>query len=194
MVRLLLGTIGWIVCVVYSTIPSFWLMIHPRAGYWRSRSWSPYRALLPLWIAMWLGFALVTVRWRSISLYAAPWAWIPGALLFATGVWLYSQSSREFSAKQLGGVPEILPGLRQQQLVTAGIRSRVRHPVYLAHLCEMLAWSLGTGLAVCYALTTFAVLTGMLMLRLEDQELEQRFGEEYRKYRSAVPAVVPRVF
>ena len=28
---------------------------------------------------------------------------------------------------------------RDQRLVTSGIRARVRHPVYLAHLCEMLA-------------------------------------------------------
>jgi protein-S-isoprenylcysteine O-methyltransferase Ste14 len=29
------------------------------------------------------------------------------------------------------------------------------------------------------------------MIGLEDRELEQRFGEEYRAYRRRVPAVVP---
>jgi protein-S-isoprenylcysteine O-methyltransferase Ste14 len=37
------------------------------------------------------------------------------------------------------------------------------------------------------------VITGAFMIRLEDRELEQRFGEEYRKYRENVPAVVPRM-
>jgi len=32
------------------------------------------------------------------------------------------------------------------------------------------------------------------MIRLEDQELERRFGEEYRKYKSATPAIFPRLF
>jgi len=50
----------------------------------------------------------------------------------------------------------------------------------------------GTGLAVCYALALFAVVTGAIMIRLEDKELEQRFGAEYREYRRRVPAVVPR--
>jgi len=55
----------------------------------------------------------------------------------------------------------------------------------------MLAWGLGTGLAVCWALTGLAIVTGAVMIRMEDRELENRFGEEYREYRSTVPAVIP---
>jgi protein-S-isoprenylcysteine O-methyltransferase Ste14 len=77
--------------------------------------------------------------------------------------------------------------------VTTGIRSHVRHPVYLGHLCEMLAWSAGTGLAVCWALTAFAIVTGAVMIKMEDKELEKRFGQEYRQYRSTVPALLPRI-
>ena len=87
----------------------------------------------------------------------------------------------------------MVSGHGEQRLVTTGIRGRVRHPVYLAHLCEMLAWSMGTGLVVCYGLTAFAVLTGAVMIGMEDQELEMRFGEEYRRYRARVPAIVPKL-
>ncbi len=189
----LLQTLGWLACVVYSTIPSFWLVIHPRVDYWRSRPRSPYRVLVPLWIAMWIVLVVMTAPWRRIVLYHAPWSWLPAILLFASGLYLYSQSGKHFSRSQLGGMPELLPGHREQRLVTTGIRARVRHPVYLAHLCEMLAWSLGTGLVVCYALTAFAITTGAIMIRMEDAELEQRFGEEYRQYRQRVPAVLPRI-
>jgi len=74
----------------------------------------------------------------------------------------------------------------------AAYRERVRHPVYLGHLCEMLAWSIGTGLVVCWALLAFAMITGVVMIRLEDAELEKRFGEEYAAYRERVPAVLPK--
>ncbi len=94
---------------------------------------------------------------------------------------------------QLYGAPEIVSGNREQRLATAGIRSRVRHPVYLGHLCEMLAWSVGTGLAVCWLLTAFAILTGAVMIRMEDAELETRFGEDYRAYRKRVPAILPKL-
>jgi protein-S-isoprenylcysteine O-methyltransferase Ste14 len=188
-----LNLCGWLVCIIYATIPSFWLLIHPRADYWRARKRSPYLVLLPLWIAMWILLAWLTSRWRHTTLYTTPWTWIPAISLFSTGLWIYAQSGKHFTRAQLGGLPELLPNHPQQQLVKSGIRSRVRHPVYLAHLCEMLAWTLGTGLAVCYALTLFAMITGTIMIRLEDAELEQRFGKEYRAYREAVPAVLPRI-
>jgi protein-S-isoprenylcysteine O-methyltransferase Ste14 len=186
-----LNLCGWIACVVYSTIPSFWLLIHPRVSYWRTRNRSPYLILLPVWIAMWIILGLLTSRWSRATIYTTPWTWILAVLLFSTGLWIYSKSGKQFSLAQLGGLPEVLPNHRQQQLVRSGIRSRVRHPVYLGHLCEMLAWSLGTGLAVCYTLTGFAVVTGAIMIRLEDRELEQRFGEPYRDYRRKVSSILP---
>ncbi len=143
---------------------------------------------------MWIVLALVTRPWRAILLYRADWTWGAAALLFVFGLYIYSHSGKNFSAHQLGGLPEVHGGNREQRLVTDGIRSRVRHPVYLAHLCEMLAWSVGTGLTVCWGLTAFAVVTGAVMIRMEDAELEKRFGDSYRTYRSAVPAVLPRVF
>jgi protein-S-isoprenylcysteine O-methyltransferase Ste14 len=188
-----LQTLGWLACAVYSTIPAFWFMVHPFAERWRSRRRSPYRLLVPAWMAMWVVMALITASWRRIILYRADWAWIPAAVLFACGLYLYSQSGKNFSAKQLGGLPEVHGENREQRLVTEGIRARVRHPLYLAHLCEMLAWSLGTGLAVCWGLTAFAMITGAVMIRMEDAELEKRFGDAYRRYRNSVPAVVPRV-
>jgi methanethiol S-methyltransferase len=120
-----------------------------------------------------------------------PWAWIPALVLFAAGFWLYSQARHQFSLRQLGGLSELISGHSEQRL-TSGVRARVRHPVYLGHLREMLAWSLGTRLALCYALTAFAIATGAIMIRHEDAELERRFGEDYREYRKKVPAVLPR--
>jgi protein-S-isoprenylcysteine O-methyltransferase Ste14 len=193
-----LQTLGWLCCVVYSTIPSFWLMIHPRAHRWRVRVRSPFRVLIPAWMLMWIGIGALTGPWRDAAIYSSPWSWIPALLLFALGVLLYSRSGAHFSWAQLGGLPEIRPGdvrteSHDQRLVTTGIRSRVRHPVYLGHLCEMLAWSVGTGLVVCWLLTAFAILTGVVMIRLEDAELERRFGEEFQEYRANVPAVLPRI-
>jgi protein-S-isoprenylcysteine O-methyltransferase Ste14 len=57
----------------------------------------------------------------------------------------------------------------------------------------MLAWSVGTGLAACWALTALAITTGVFMIRTEDEELEKRFSEEFRQYRAAVPAVLPKI-
>jgi len=197
-VRSWVALLGWLACAVYSTIPAFWLMIHPFAERWRARhvsgGRSPYFWLVPAWATMWAAAVLATRPWRQVLLYSAVWAWIPAALLFVMGIALYAKSGNGFSAKQLGGMPELHGEHAEQRLVTNGIRAHVRHPVYLAHLCEMLAWSVGTGLLVCWALTAFAIVTGAVMIRMEDAELEKRFGTPYRAYRSAVPAVLPRFF
>ena len=182
---------GWLACVAYTTIPAFWLMIHPFADRWRAQKRSPYRILLPCWFAMWAIVALATRPWRHISVYTTNWTWIPALLLFVIGFLLYAKSGSSFTAAQLGGLPEVHGANRDQRLVTDGIRSRLRHPVYAAHLCEMLAWSIGTGLAVCWGLTAFAIVTGAIMIRVEDAELEGRFGEEYRRYRRSTPALLP---
>jgi protein-S-isoprenylcysteine O-methyltransferase Ste14 len=186
-----LPTAAWIVCVVYATIPSFWLVIHRRAEHWRSRRRSPYRLLIPMWTGMWVICGVASWPWRHLQLHRTSWSSIPAAIVFAIGLWIYRRSGAGFSARQLGGLPEVLNRQDQQRLVTSGIRSRVRHPIYLGHLCEMLGWSLATGLAVCYVLTAFAVLTGAFMIRREDAELDQRFGAEYRQYRRRVPAILP---
>jgi len=187
-----LHTLAWIVCSIYSTIPAFWLLIHPRAEYWRSRPHSPYKILLPIWFGMWALTAALTAPWRRALVYENHWLWIPAALLFCAGLILYKLSHAHFTLTQLGGLPELLPG-QSQQLITSGIRARLRHPVYLAHLCELLAWSLATGLTVCWALTAWAIVTGIVMIRMEDEELENRFGEEYRSYKCQVPALIPKL-
>lgn len=188
-----LHTIGWLACVVYSTIPLFWLMIHPFAARWREQKRSPYRVLVPVWFGMWVTMAALTLPFHNFALYHTNWAWVPAVLLVALGFAIYSRSNRSFTARQLIGLPELHARNREQHLATGGIRSRIRHPVYAAHLCEMAAWSVGTGLAVCWGLTAFAIAAGAVMIRMEDAELERRFGDAYRLYRSSVPAVIPKV-
>ncbi len=186
-----LRTIAWITCIFYSTIPAFWLLIHPRSDYWRSRRTSPYKTILPIWFGMWVVVAAVTAPWRNVLLYKHSWIWFPAIALFCVGLLLYKLSRHQFTLAQFAGLSEIQPRHHQQRLATTGIRAHIRHPIYLAHLCGMLAWSVGTGLAACWVLTAFAVITGAIMIRMEDKELELRFGEPYRLYRATVPAFIP---
>jgi len=67
-----LRTLGWLACVVYSTIPLFWLMVHPRAHRWRASERSPFRVLIPAWIVMWIGMGALTGPWRHVAFYSTP--------------------------------------------------------------------------------------------------------------------------
>ena len=187
----LLRTGGWLLAIVLSTIPAFWLLVHPRAEYWRSRRGARFAVLVPLWIAIWAAVAAITWPWRHFLVYDSALSWLVASPFFAAGFYLYYRGRARFSFAQLIGRPEVQGDKFEQRLVTSGIRARVRHPVYAGHLCELIGWSLGTGLAVIYVLTGFAILTGAVMIRMEDDELERRFGEPYRQYRQTTPAVVP---
>ena len=184
---------AWLACVVYSTVPAFWFMIHPFAERWRARHRSPYRVLLPAWIAMWAIMALLTRPWRQISFYSAGWTWVPALLLFAGGFYLYARSGKSFNAQQLGGLPEVHGGNRDQRLVTGGdsrlrAASRVPGPS-LRNACLEHRNRPGGVLGA----DRLRNGTGAVMIRMEDAELEKRFGDEYRAYRGRCRGCLPRV-
>lgn len=187
-----LATAAWLMAIVYATIPSFWLTIHPFAFHWRQLR-KPLPWIVLLWCAMWIIAGLLTARWRHASLYRHPAAWIAGALLIVIAVSIYRRAHPSLTTAQVIGRAELQPHRHEQRLSTAGIRSRVRHPLYLAHLCVLLGLTVAFGTVALYSLTAFAVVTGAFMIRLEDRELEQRFGDEFRQYKRRVPAMLPRL-
>lgn len=141
---------------------------------------------------MWIALFALSYPLRHIVLYRERWPWIIAGVFFAAGLILYGTARRGFSPLQLSGHHELQPDRHEQRLVVHGIREHVRHPIYLGHLCELFAWSVGTGLAACWALTTFAIITGAIMIRQEERELVTRFGDSYREYQQRVPAILPR--
>jgi protein-S-isoprenylcysteine O-methyltransferase Ste14 len=70
-------------------------------------------------------------------------------------------------------------------LVTKGLYSKIRHPIYffggLAILGFLVAWGKPI-LALCF-LATYVIQ--FLRIRKEEAVLEQAFGEEYRRYRAS---------
>src|SRR5271165_421630 len=191
--RAALDVLALLACSVYGTIPLFWIVVHPFAGHWRKAGRRAYFFILPAWAGV-IALAFVMIwPFRLAHFYVSWFAWALAAMFFLLGFSIYSAAFRSFHHTQVSGLAEIEPGKHRQQLVTTGIRSRVRHPIYLGHLCEIIGWCVGTGLIALYVLAVFAVLTGTLMIRMEDGELEARFGEDYRDYRSKVPAIIPRL-
>jgi protein-S-isoprenylcysteine O-methyltransferase Ste14 len=189
---LFLRYFGWIAVIVYASIPSYWIVVHPRARQWGAQHHAPLKKLGPIWFSMWvLGF-VITYHWRDLLVYSTPWAWLAAVPFFSAGFFVYSRAHHGFTHDQILGRAELQPEKHEQRLVTTGIRQRVRHPIYLGHLLELVGWTIGTGMVVTYAFLAFAAITGVVMIRMEDAELEQRFGAPYREYRARVPAIVPR--
>ncbi|HYX54476.1 MAG TPA: isoprenylcysteine carboxylmethyltransferase family protein [Candidatus Limnocylindrales bacterium] len=183
--------IPWMAAVIYSSIPLFWFAIHPFAARWRRMKRSPYRVLLPLWAVLIAAEAFLTWPWHSVQVYSSLWGWIPATFLSFYGLVTYKRIFSGFGGHKLSGEAELRREEHEQQLVTTGLHASMRHPIYFAHLCEMAGWTLMSGLAVNYVLLgVSALITFPIMIALEDRELEARFGQSYRDYRSRVPAVI----
>lgn len=181
-----LVTFLWGVAIVYATIPAYWLLVHPWVGFWRRRG-AALRQVGPLWMLLWLVAGLATRPWVHLHLYRSPLAWIPGGLLLLAAGFLYRGARPGFSLDQMVGRSELEPQKHEQRLVTTGLRGRMRHPLYLAAICILIGLALGTGSQAILALTLFALPAFALMIRMEERELEQRFGDEYRAYKQRVP-------
>jgi protein-S-isoprenylcysteine O-methyltransferase Ste14 len=186
-------TMAWLLGTIYATIPLFALIVRPFAKFLRA-----HRLRLLIIIASWSAMLAIvyflTWRWRETVLYRSRSAWVAALSLFATAVLIYPRSRLHLFDIQVVGRKEVGPS-RERRLITSGIRQHIRHPVYLAHLCMLLALTLASGEIVLYGLTIFALLTGWPMIVQEEAELERRFGEEYVAYKRAVPKLlIPRLF
>ena len=188
----LLDFAGLAICSVYCTIPLFWLVTHPITRRWPSAGRTAYFVTVPVWgMFSLLAFALGW-RYRHIHLYQSWMPWIPGLIFILIGFALYKAATQDFDRVQVSGLSQLEPDRHRQELVTSGIRSKVRHPIYLGHFCEVFGWTLATGSVALAGLLGLAVITGAPMIKLEDDELERRFGEPFRRYRQTVPAFLPR--
>jgi protein-S-isoprenylcysteine O-methyltransferase Ste14 len=190
--RAAVDMLAMLACSVYCTIPLFWLVVHPFIARWRTQGRRAYIQILPIWIVFIATTFLLLWPFRFARFYLNWWSWGPAVCMFLMGFSIYSEAFKSFRREQVSGLAELEPDRHRQELVATGIRARVRHPIYLGHLCEILGWCVGTGLIALYTLAGFAIVTGIFMIRMEDRELEARFGDAYRKYRATVPAVIPR--
>ncbi len=113
------------------------------------------------------------------QLQGQPWTWmqtvgiclmIPGFLLWLT------------AHIQLGTSFSLTPQARK--LVTRGLYSKIRNPIYIFSLVFLTGLALLLGRTLLLALGAVIVPIQIVRARREAAVLEEKFGEEYRQYRA----------
>lgn len=183
-----LRTTAWQMAAVYATIPCLWLLVHPFTDFWRKNK-APIKSMALIWLVMWAMARWIIWPYRNLLFYSSSLTILPGFLFIGLGFSIYRHIGG-FGFARLAGQSEMKAN-KPQRLITDGIHGRVRHPIYLAHACCLLGLAISSGLVAVYALVAFALVTGIFLIRFEDKELEQRFGEEFRAYRARTPALMP---
>jgi len=172
----------------------FWFVIHPWARWWRR--WGPLRTYFVV-VPVMAACGALLFRFREPLLgtnLGTNWSLVAVALVLYAGVtWLEFHYWRHLSFATLVGITELSPsGQQKGRLMQEGIYGMVRHPRYLSAGISAIANALFINYAGLYILVLVLVPVGYLMIVLEERELIERFGEEYRKYQRGVPRLIPR--
>jgi protein-S-isoprenylcysteine O-methyltransferase Ste14 len=124
-----------------------------------------------------VGVALGAIIWKH-----PPAAWSPlqivGACLLAAGFTLWT-----VARFQLGR--SLTVTAQAKQLVTGGLYSRIRNPIYTFGSCVIAGLILVLGRPIWLLVFVLIIPLQLWRARKESQVLEAKFGDEYRKYRAA---------
>ena len=120
-----------------------------------------------------------------------PWqAWL-GAAVFAAALWLFRRTH-----KDLGRNWSVTLEVRDQHaMVTNGVYSRVRHPMYSAFWL----WAVAQALLLPNWIAGPAGLVGfgtLFFLRIGREEalMIETFGDDYRRYMARTARIVPGIY
>lgn len=117
-------------------------------------------------------------------------AWL-GAAVFAFALWLFYRTHQD-----LGRNWSVTLEIREQhKLITTGIYSRLRHPMYTAFWL----WALAQALLLPNWIAGPAGLIGfgtLFFFRIgrEERMMAEMFGDEYRRYVERTDRIIPGVF
>lgn len=78
------------------------------------------------------------------------------------------------------------------RLITTGLYRAIRHPQYLGLILIVLAFNIQWPTLPTLVMAPVLIVMYVRQARREDRELAARFGEEFVRYASRVPAFIPR--
>jgi protein-S-isoprenylcysteine O-methyltransferase Ste14 len=144
------------------------------------RSHTYQETLFVLFIAVWFLDSFVFKLTTPLLDIVPIWISIVSALIIMIGALQLMNSSHKtlFESGEAG-------------LVTTGVFSRVRHPMYLATFLVYLALAIGTKSSLSISLWVVIFLAYDMMASYEERLLESKFGVEYANYRAKVRKWVP---
>jgi len=145
--------------------------------------------VVSLALAGWVLFALGTAR-IGPALYQPTFSMrtLGAALVLGGGLLATAAVMRFGGAGFLGFSPE-----RPTGLVRTGMHGRMRHPIYTGIILATVGWLLMDGQPSTLLVVGITFVYLPIGIALEEQKLIAAFGEDYRRYRREVPALVPRL-
>ena len=80
---------------------------------------------------------------------------------------------------------------QKQNLVTSGVYSTIRHPLYLSGLLILVGTNIYFGSSWAWVGVLLVLIVILIRLPIEERHLAVRFGQEYITYRERTKAILP---
>lgn len=185
-------TLAILTLIAWPVIPLYWIPLHLFPSFFKRAKALAY--LIPA--AIWLPLAYILYLKQGLLVQAKVvfplLITLTGAVLLVTGTLLHLWTGKLLSLRGLIGLPELSES-PDGPLVRKGAFAVVRHPTYLAHTLMFSGVFFLSGVITVGAVTVidFSVVN-LVIIPLEEKELMERFGDDYREYRNDVPAFFPK--
>jgi protein-S-isoprenylcysteine O-methyltransferase Ste14 len=137
--------------------------------------------LVPWWLTRW-----------QVREPLPHWAFlrVVGGIVLVVGVVVLLHAFVRFVVEGIGTPAPVAP---TERLVVGGLYRYVRNPMYLAVAGTVVGQALLLGqLPLLLYAGAFVVVTAAFVRGYEEPTLERRYGEQYLRYRRAVPGWWPR--
>ncbi len=162
---------------------------------WAAERWGLQRwyrlayTVVSLVLSGWVLFALGTAR-GGVALYQPTFIMrtLGAALVLGGGLLATAAVLRFGGAGFLGLAPE-----RPTGLVRTGMHGRMRHPIYTGIILAAVGWLLMDGQPSTLVVVGITFVYLPIGIALEERKLIAAFGDDYRRYRRDVPALIPRL-
>jgi protein-S-isoprenylcysteine O-methyltransferase Ste14 len=178
------------IAVCWTLFAAVWLITasynEGRAPAQRQRSWYGTGVVPVVVISAVIRLAVPRADWQALTFHT-PWARFLGLaiLLAATALTLWARFA-------LGLMWSAVPAVREgHQLRTSGPYAITRHPIYTGLLGMVLGSMLVAGGGWWIVPFPVALLLVEFKIRIEERFMTAEFPQEYPRYRTRVPQLVP---
>jgi len=114
-----------------------------------------------------------------------PFIFLVGVIIYLTGITFILLAVKEINAKLLYG--------KDINLITSGVYSIVRHPIYFGDSIWPLGWSIIFGGLYPALLTPLWFIFYILTINKEEDILIKNYGEKYIEYCKKVKRIIPYI-
>lgn len=141
-----------------------------------------FLSLLP---PLFIHLTLPSVQFWDLSTFQK----LVGAILATSGVFIIKRAFENYSMKSFIGLKE---EDKQPKLITTGLQSKVRHPLYTGTLMFFWGWFIFSNTSSNLALALAMHAYTLIGIVWEERKLVELFGDKYKAYQKQVPKLVPR--